>query len=121
MPALSALVEGGSIHLIDLVFLSKDAAGVVTVVELDDLPAETAAAFAGLDHDIEDLVNAADLQVEAELLAPGTSAVFLVWENLWAQRFSDAVRAAGGTLVDSQRVPAALAEAAMAARTTPTV
>ncbi len=115
VPALTDLVASGLVHLIDLVFLSKDAEGRVTVLELDDLPPDTAAAFAGLDHDVEDLVNAGDLQIEAELLSPGTSAVVVVWENLWAQRFADAVRSAGGVLVDAQRVPAEVVEAALSA------
>ncbi len=115
VPALTELVETGLVHVIDLVFLSKDADGTVTVLELDDLPEGTAAAFAGLEHDIDDLVNETDLQVEAELLSPGTSAVVIVWENLWAQRFSDAVLASGGVLLDSQKVPHDVAAAALAA------
>ncbi|QIK72203.1 hypothetical protein G7070_07895 [Propioniciclava coleopterorum] len=115
VPALTELVETGLVHVIDLVFLSKDADGTVTVLELDDLPEGTAAAFAGLEHDIDDLVNETDLQVEAELLSPGTSAVVIVWENLWAQRFSDAVLASGGVLLDSQKVPQDVAAAALAA------
>ncbi len=97
VPALTELVETGLVHVIDLVFLSKDADGTVTVLELDDL------------------VNETDLQVEAELLSPGTSAVVIVWENLWAQRFSDAVLASGGVLLDSQKVPQDVAAAALAA------
>ena len=71
-------------------------------------------AFADLDHDIEGLVSTEDLDHEADLLEPGTSAIIVVWENLWAQRFTDAVRAAGGVLVDNQRIPAEVVEAALA-------
>ena len=101
VPALTALVENELVHIIDLVFVRKEADGQVTAFELDDLPADAAAAFADLDH-------------EADLLEPGTSAIIVVWENLWAQRFTDAVRAAGGVLVDNQRIPAEVVEAALA-------
>ena len=114
VPALTALVENELVHIIDLVFVRKEADGQVTAFELDDLPADAAAAFADLDHDIEGLVSTEDLDHEADLLEPGTSASIVVWENLWAQRFTDAVRAAGGVLVDNQRIPAEVVEAALA-------
>ena len=114
VPALTALVENELVHIIDLVFVRKEADGQVTAFELDDLPADAAAAFADLDHDIEGLVSTEDLDHEADLLEPGTSAIIVVWENLWAQRFTDAVRAAGGVLVDTQRIPAEVVEAALA-------
>ena len=114
VPALTALVENELVHIIDLVFVRKEADGQVTAFELDDLPADAAAAFADLDHDIEGLVSTEDLDDEADLLEPGTSAIIVVWENLWAQRFTDAVRAAGGVLVDNQRIPAEVVEAALA-------
>ena len=114
VPALTALVENELVHIIDLVFVRKEADGQVTAFELDDLPADAAAAFADLDHDIEGLVSTEDLDHEADLLEPGTSAIIVVWENLWAQRFTDAVRAAGGVLVDNQRIPAEVVEAALA-------
>lgn len=90
VPALTALVENELVHIIDLVFVRKEADGQVTAFELDDLPADAAAAFADLDHDIEGLVSTEDLDHEADLLEPGTSAIIVVWENLWAQRFTDA-------------------------------
>ena len=114
VPALTALVENELVHIIDRVFVRKEADGQVTAFELDDLPADAAAAFADLDHDIEGLVSTEDLDHEADLLEPGTSAIIVVWENLWAQRFTDAVRAAGGVLVDNQRIPAEVVEAALA-------
>ena len=114
VPALTALVENELVHIIDLVFVRKEADGQATAFEPDDLPADPAAAFADLDHDIEGLVSTEDLDHEADLLEPGTSAIIVVWENLWAQRFTDAVRAAGGGLVDNQRVPAEGVEAALA-------
>ena len=114
VPALTALVENELVHIIDLVFVRKEADGQATAFEIDDLPADAAAAFADLDHDIEGLVSTEDLDHEADLLEPGTSAIIVVWENLWAQRSTDAVRAAGGVLVDNQRIPAEVVEAALA-------
>ena len=38
-------------------------------------------------------------------MEPGTSGVFLLYENLWAAPFAVAVRKAGGQLVASGRIP----------------
>jgi len=114
VPALADLVESGTVRIIDLAFILKDPDGSVLTLELDDLPDEAADAFATLEYEVDDLLNADDLMVEAAALQPGTAAALVVWENLWARRLADAVRAAGGALVDHGRVDADLAEAAMA-------
>ena len=46
-------------------------------------------------------------------LDPDSSAMIVVWEDLWAARFASAVLAAGGVLVDLQRIPAEAVEAAV--------
>lgn len=105
VPALSELVENGTIHIIDLVFIHKGEDGTLTVGELEELDAELGAVFAELEGDIDDLLNEEDLQDISTLLSPNSSAAVIVWENLWAERFAAAVRGSGGQLVDSGRIP----------------
>jgi hypothetical protein len=38
-------------------------------------------------------------------MEPGSTAGVLVWENLWAVPFAEAVRDSGGQLVASGRIP----------------
>ncbi|MFP5417342.1 MAG: DUF6325 family protein [Actinomycetes bacterium] len=114
VPALTELVDAGTVRIIDLAFILKESDGSVLTLELDDLPADAAEAFSSLEHEVDDLLNADDLLIEAEALPPGTSAALVVWENLWAKRLADAVRASGGALMDHGRVDPELAEAAMA-------
>ena len=38
VPALADLVESGTVRILDLVFVMKDADGTVTSVEYEDLP-----------------------------------------------------------------------------------
>ena len=45
VPALAELTDKGIIHIIDLVFIRKDAEGNVVSAELEDLPADVAAAI----------------------------------------------------------------------------
>jgi hypothetical protein len=113
VPALSELVDSGTVHIIDLVFVHKDADGILTIGELEQLDAELGAVFAELEGDIDGLLSEEDLSDISALLSDNSSAAVIVWENLWAERFAAAVRASGGQLVDSGRIPHEVALAAM--------
>jgi len=115
IPALAELTHNGTIRIIDLLFIRKDAEGEITWQELTDLPGANAAAFDDLDGEVNDLLNEDDIVREAELLQPHSSAAVLVYENVWATKLRDAVVNAGGRLVDHARVPAAVVEEAMKA------
>lgn len=105
VPALIELVESETVHIIDLVFVHKSADGVLTVGEIEELDADLGAVFAKLEGEVDDLLNEDDLNEIATLLSSNSSAAVIVWENLWAERFANAVRASGGQLVDSGRIP----------------
>jgi hypothetical protein len=115
VPALKELTKNGTIRIIDLLFVKKDADENVAWDELINLPAEDAAAFDDLDGEVDDLLNEEDISIAAEKLRPNSSAALLVFEHVWATRLRDAVVNAGGRLVDNDRIPAAVVEAAFAA------
>ena len=115
VPALQELTKNGTIRIIDLVFIRKDADGTVTWEELSTVPAPEAAPFDDLDGEVNYLLNEEDILLEAGKLQPNSSAAALVFEHVWATRLRDAVVNAGGHLVDNDRVPAAVVEAAMKA------
>ena len=92
----------------------KDPDGTVHILEMQELSLEIAAAMATLTGEISGLLSEADLTDIAADLVPGTSeAVFLV-EHLWATEFASAVRAAGGQLLMSERIPGDVIDAARA-------
>jgi hypothetical protein len=64
---------------------------------------------------IGDLVNAADLEAIGNALAPNTSAAVLVWEDVWARKFVEALEGADAILLDIQRVPRDIVLAALEA------
>jgi len=111
--ALADLVDKGIIHIIDLVFVRKEDDGTITTFELDDL-GELASAYNNVDGEAGGLLSQEDLQAAAEDLEPGTAAGLLVWENVWAQGFVEALRSAGGEVVAYDRIPAADIEQAYA-------
>ena len=112
LPALGDLVDNGTIRVMDLAVVKKDADGSVLAFEIEDLAAEEAEAFA-FEKAIGDLINEEDLMRVGEELEPNTSAAVLVWENLWARRFVETVKEAGGILVDYARIPHELVQAAI--------
>lgn len=115
VPALIELVANETIHIIDLLFIKKDADGNITTFELSTLEDEEAAPFEDLDGDIEGLLSEEDILAEAALLLPDSSGAILVYESLWAERLATAARNADGRIVDSGRISMDLIEAAMAA------
>lgn len=102
-PMIIDLVERGIIRLLDIGFIAKDADGVTTVLDLDNLGSDSPfAEFAGASSGLLDMD---DLEDAAAALTPGSSAAVLMWENRWAAPLAIALRRSGGQLVDSGRVP----------------
>jgi Family of unknown function (DUF6325) len=112
-PELIALVESGTVRILDLIFISKDADGSVVIVEIDEL--DELAGFGGLDADVGGLISDADIEFAASQLEPDSSAGLLIWEDLWAAPFADAVRNSGGVLLQGARIPRELIEPALTA------
>ena len=112
-PALGELVDNGTIRIIDLAFIHKDEAGNVTAVELEDEGSEVGAAFAAVTMDRDGLINDDDLIDIGEALDANSSAAILVWEDVWATRLANALADAGGVMVDIQRVPRDVVQAAI--------
>ncbi len=112
-PALKELVESKTIRILDLAFVLKDSDGEVAGVELEDAGSEVMRAFEAITHSRDGLISDNDMAEIGAALDPNSSALVMVWEDLWATKFSDAVRNAGGVVVDLQRVPRDLVEAAI--------
>lgn len=112
VPPLAKLIDSGTVRIIDLVFILKDNDGNVTTVEFDQL--EELAPFSALEGEVSGLVNQEDIEYAADSLEPNTSAAILLWEDTWATEFAEAVKGAGGTMLESARIPAELMEAASA-------
>jgi len=112
-PALEELVKSGTIRILDLAFVLKDKDGNVNGVELEDAGSEVMKAFEAITHSRDGLINDNDLKEIGAALDPNSSAAVLVWEDVWATKFAEAVRNAGGVVVDMQRVPYELVQAAI--------
>jgi hypothetical protein len=112
-PALADLVEAGTIRIIDLAFVAKDADGEVLAFEITDLEPDIREALAKSGAEGSGLLNEDDVVAAAEELEPNSSAMLIVWEDVWAAKLAQAVRDADGVLLDLERIPH---EVVMAAR-----
>ena len=105
VPAISDLVEAGTVRIIDIAFVAKDAEGATLALELLELAPDVQEAFGTLGIEVTGLFSDDDLQGAAEALEPNSSAALLVWENVWARKTAQAIRDAGGVLVAFERIP----------------
>jgi hypothetical protein len=113
VPALQELVNAGTIRIIDLAFVMKDADGAVVTAEMADLDPDVFKAFDALSSETLGLLNEEDLAAAGEELDPNSSAALLVWEDVWATKVRDAIRNAGGELLDLERIPGVVVDAAV--------
>jgi hypothetical protein len=108
VPALTDLLDRDLVRVLDIALVGKDADGTVSILETQELSPEVAAAFLRLEGSASGLLSEADLEELAATLAPGSAAVALLFEHVWATRFATAVRAANGELMLSERIPHAV-------------
>ena len=112
-PALAELQNSGTVNVIDIAFVRKDADGSTAIIELTD--EAVAEAFDRITGTQFDLLSEADLSDLASALDPASSAMVVVWENSWAARFASAVRESHGRVAMLERIPHENVERAISA------
>ena len=100
---LLALVDAGTIRVIDVLILAKDEDGNVEASELSDI--EELGELQAIEADLAELLAAEDVEHLAAAMDPGSTAGVLIWENLWAAPFASAARRSGGQLIATGRIP----------------
>ena len=104
-PLLLDLVDRGLIRILDLMFISKDADGNTTAVEIADIDGDGAPDFMVFEGASSGLLGDEDREEAGNAMEPDTAALLLVFENRWAAPFAKAMREAGGQLVAFGRIP----------------
>jgi uncharacterized membrane protein len=102
-PALVDLVERRTVRILDLVFVQKNDDGTIVSFEFDQL--DELADFAAIEGDAGDFLSEDDVLELASSIPEGSSALFVVWEDLWAAGLGRAVRDAGGEVLVGGRIP----------------
>jgi hypothetical protein len=104
-PALKDLVEGGLIRVIDILFVHKDEAGEVTVLEINDLDDDDFSRFDPVVADLTGMLTPDDARQLSAGLEDNSSGAIMLFENAWATRFRDALLSANAELVLNERIP----------------
>jgi hypothetical protein len=100
---LLALVDSGTIRLIDILILTKTENGSVEATELSEI--SELGPLQAVEAELAELLAADDVDHLAAAMEPGSTAGVLIWENLWAAPFAAAARRSGGQLIANGRIP----------------
>jgi hypothetical protein len=100
---LLALVDSGTIRVIDVLILTKNEDGTVDATELSDVG--ELGELQAIEAQLAELLAEEDVEHLAAAMEPGSTAGVLIWENLWAAPFAAAARRSGGQLIANGRIP----------------
>lgn len=105
LPELLELVKNKTIRIIDLVIILKDANGEYQVLEIEELGPDMLAFFDPLEIEISGIIQMEDIELIAKAMENNTTAALLLFENLWAIKFGEAVTRSSGKMVMYDRIP----------------
>jgi hypothetical protein len=105
LPALLELVQNKIVRVIDLVIILKDQDGDYQVLEIEELAPDILSIFDPLEIEISGIIQVEDIEVIAGAMENNTTAALLLFENLWAIKFGEAVTRASGRMVMYDRIP----------------
>ena len=100
---LLALVDAGTIRVIDVLILTKGEDGTVDAMEFSDI--KELGPLQAVEAQLAELLAEEDVVNLAAAMDPGSTAGVLIWENLWAAPFASAARRSGGQLIATGRIP----------------
>jgi hypothetical protein len=105
LPAMLELVKNKIVRVIDLVIIQKYEDGHHEAREMQQLAPDLLALFDPLEVEISGIIQVEDIANVAEAMENGTNAAILLFENLWAVKFREAVLRANGHLLGHERIP----------------
>ena len=106
LAALVDLVDRQIIRILDLRFIKREEDGTFTAIAIGDFDHDGVLDLAVFEGVESGLLDDDDLDQAASVIAPGSAAGLLVYENTWAGPFVSAMRRAGADVVASGRIPA---------------
>ncbi|MGE0539936.1 MAG: DUF6325 family protein [Dehalococcoidia bacterium] len=109
IPELTALVESGTIRVLDIVIVTKDGEGNVAMVEVQDLDLDDTV-FDPAIADLTELLTEEDVAHFGAMLEPNSSEAVMLFENTWATRLATALRNANAEVVLNERIPRSVIE-----------
>ena len=104
-PEIMNLVNNGVVRIIDMIVVKKAADGTVTHQEMQETDKNILAVFDPLKAEINGMIQVEDIEMIGEKLENNSTAAVMLFENLWAVKFVEAVENANGRAVMNARIP----------------
>ena len=104
-PAILDLVANDTIRILDMLFVIKDANGVMSSIEIADLDAESGPAFMDIQIAQPGALDQTDAEEIKDDLPNNSSALLVAFENRWAAKLADALLDADAFVIDHIRIP----------------
>lgn len=102
--ALADTLQNEAVRLIDLVLISRNSNGEVTVEEIEDVSAEFG--FGTIELEASGIAGSEDIDELATQIPPGSAAAVVVIEHIWARKLASALVNSGGEVLGAERIPA---------------
>jgi hypothetical protein len=102
---LKKLMDSDTVRVLDLLMVTKDEDGTISVAELRDHDDSLVGELRALEADLSLMLAVEDVERIGGDLELGSAAAVLVWENTWAAPFASAIRHSGGELLAMGRIP----------------
>lgn len=102
---IQTLADAGAIRIIDALFARKGEDGQVRVFEIHELEDIDTGHLDPVIDEVSGLLNHDDILSLTSDWAPKTAGAVLLFENVWAGKFREAVTEAGGEIVLQERIP----------------
>lgn len=116
LDALLELSATGTVRVVDLVVVTRNADGSVDVSELRDNAAKALSGI-GLDLEIEGLIGQDDIAESIADVSPGFGVAIAAIEMRWATTLASRLAAASGRVVRTERISAPLVDELVAIAT----
>lgn len=102
---VNKLMAAKTIRVIDMVIIYKNAQGAVTVKEIQEPDVDFVAIFDPTKVETQGMIKKGDIDMIAQKLENNSTAGLMLFENLWAIGFKEAVIRADGELLMQERIP----------------
>lgn len=113
--AIAEAVDAGSVRVLDVLLVRKDADGRVVMYDAEDSGENEE--LLGFPTDLPDLIGEADARAIADEMAPDSTVLVVAWENTWAARIAASLRELDGQVLALERIAAADVQAVVDAMT----
>lgn len=110
-PEIVELIDNGTIRVLDILFVIKDAKGAVTSIEMSDLEPDTGPSFMAINIAQPGALGQDDAEEISDDLPVNSSALLIAFENLWAAKLTSALQDANAYVIDNIRIPVDVAQA----------